>query len=829
MDAEHWNRVQAIFGEALELPPAERPAFLSARCADQPELCAEVESLLLSHDDAGEFLSRPVAEGLSEDVAPDLTGHTIGAFRLIEPIGRGGMGVVYRAERMSSEFTQQAAVKVLEAPLRTADVLRHFKTERQILASLRHPHIVTLLDGGVSPDGHSFLAMEYVDGVPITMHCATRRLALDERLQLVQRVCSAVQYAHQHGVVHRDLKPGNILVTPDGVPKVLDFGVAKLLDQSNPGADSTVTNPLRRALTPNYASPEQVRGLPVTTSCDIYALGVLLYELLTGVRPYDTTDQPLDEMLRLVTEAEPKRPSAAAGDAVPYNGSALRGDLDAIVLKAMSKEPARRYASPQELSEDLGRFLSRQPVLAREPSFGYLLAKTAQRHRAGFLAAAISIVALIAALGISLWERHLAVVERNRATARFNDVRQIADAMIYKIDSAVQPLPGSTPLRRQIVAEALVYLERLRSDPQRDDALSLEMARAYHRVGDVQGNQTVANLGDRDAAIASYRKAIDLLKPIAVTSTLHHEVALELGRVEISLATVLNTMDHAAAMKTSQEAAAGADALLRETPSDDGARRLVAAVEFQAAEFAPRAESLPHWIRAREMFDALLSEKPDEADRQRNVALSEKYIGAYYENTRDYPSALAHHERAQALDEARLRARPTDRMAKFDVAIDLSNIAYAEWQMGHRAAAATHYEQTLEMRQQMADSDPSDVLARSRVAYVHSRLADLYGELEQIAKALGHAREAARLGESMAKIDPAHAEMYAQDLQALASAEGQAGHAAASCAAYRQAHEVLTTLVSNTALEPNLAHRVQGEYTEAQSRVTGCGATKPRL
>ena len=827
MDAADWTRIKAIFTEALDRPAAERAAMLAARCKDQPDVRAEVESLLASHDRAGEFLNGSPTDVFAQDVVSDLTGHTLGAFRLIEPIGRGGMGVVYRAERATAEFTQQAAVKVLEASLRSPDLLRYFKTERQILASLRHPHIVTLLDGGVSPDGHPFLAMEFVDGVPLTTHAHTHRLPLDERITLVQRVCGAVQYAHQHGVVHRDLKPANILVTPDGAPKVLDFGVAKLLDPSGSEAASTVTSPWRRALTPNYASPEQLRGLPVTTASDIYALGVLLYELLTGSRPYDTADQPLEEVLRMVTDRDPRRPSVAIGTNMPYDGGALRGDLDAIVLKAMSKEPARRYASAQELSEDLRRFLDRQPVVAREPSFGYLFAKAAQRHRAGFAAAAISIVALLGALGVSLWERHLAVVERNRATARFNDVRQIANAMIFKIDSAVQPLPGSTPLRRQIVAEALVYLERLSSDPNRDDALSLEMARAYHRVGDVQGNQTVANLGDRDAALASYRKAIDLLRPLTKAPDIGHDAAIELGRIEISFAGVaFATGDRDRGLKTLDDARQVADGLLQHDPKDDGARRLAGSVAFQEGINVPMSDSLPYWQRARDIFGTLLSEKPDDPDRQRNVALSEKYIGAYYEQREDYASALAHHVQAQDLDERRLRAKPSDRVAQFDIAIDLSNIAYAEWQTKHLAAAATHYEQSLEMRKQLAESDPSDVLARSRVAFVHSHLAGLYDEMDQVTKALDHAREAARLGETMARIDPQHAQMYADDLQALGTAEARAGHKAEACAAFRQTFELTSVLVANKDLDPSVTARVKALQDQAHGGLAKCGPEK---
>ncbi len=628
MDAVDWTEVEAIFGAALEVPAAERAALLDARCNGRAALRAEVESLLASHERAGEFLNAHAASTLADPAAtPDLTGRMMGPFRLIEPIGHGGMGVVYRAERTTSEFTQVAAVKVIDAPLQSAEMLRHFRTERQILAGLRHPSIVTLLDGGVGDDGYAFLAMEYVDGVAITAHTAAASLSLEERLRLIQRVCGAVQYAHQHGVVHRDLKPANILVTADGVPKVLDFGVAKLLSPTPSSPADTVTSPWRLPLTPNYASPEQLRGLPVTTACDIYALGVLLYELLTGARPYDTAGLPLDEVLRIVTDVDPRRPSAAATASLPYPARVLRGDLDAIVLKAMSKDPARRYASAQELSEDLGRSLTRQPVIAREPSLGYVIAKTAERHRAAFAAAGISVLALLVALSVSLWERHLAVVERNRATARFNDVRQIADALIFKFDNAVQALPGSTPLRRQIVAEGLGYLEKLMSEPQRDETLTFEMARAYHRIGDVQGNPTVANLGDRDAARVSYRKAVALLRPLAGPPAVVHDAAIELGRIEIALATVANIVgDQTEVTAALADATRVADAAARQFPHDDDARRLGGSIAFQTALFARHGpEELAAWQRASAMFRSLLDEKPDDPDRQRNVALTEKY------------------------------------------------------------------------------------------------------------------------------------------------------------------------------------------------------------
>ncbi len=296
---------------------SRRASFLSHRCAGRPELRAEVESLIAAHERSDRFLglaTRTSAPSPDPETLRDDRGRTVGQFRLIEKIGEGGMAVVYRAERVDGEFVQRVAVKLIDLPLRKADALRRFRAERQILASLNHSNIVTLLDAGVTGDGQAYLAMELVDGVPVTTHCADRRLALEDRLRLFRNVCGAVQDAHQHGVVHRDLKPGNILVTADGVPKILDFGVAKLTEAVGPESDPTLTGALR-PLTPNYASPEQVRGLPVTTVSDIYALGVLLYELLTGVRPYETAGKTLEELLHLVGDEEPPRPSARPGRA----------------------------------------------------------------------------------------------------------------------------------------------------------------------------------------------------------------------------------------------------------------------------------------------------------------------------------------------------------------------------------------------------------------------------------------------------------------------------------------------------------------------------------
>ncbi len=438
-DPDFWSDVQAVFAAAMEIVPSERDSLLRERCANRPELRAEVESLLASHDGDDSFLSVPAVEP-GWKVGGDFAGTTVGPFRLVERIGAGGMGIVYLADRAHGEFAQRVAVKLLDGPVRNAGALRRFRAERQILAALSHPHIVTLLDGGVTEDGQPYLAMEYVEGLPITTYCRERALSIENRLRLFQRVCAAVQYAHQHGVVHSDLKPGNILVTSDGIPKILDFGVAKLFDPSGKAPDATATGQLR-PLTPNYASPEHLRGLAVTTASDIYALGVLMYELLTEARPYDAAGKPLDEILRIVVEEEPPRPSAAIGalDAgARSDRRRLRGDLDSIVLKAMSKEAGRRYASAQELSEDITRHLTGRPVVAREPSLGYVVRRLAARHKAAFLSASVSLVVIVAALFLAIRQAQVATVERDRARIEAAKARQVS-AFLRTLFSAAYP------------------------------------------------------------------------------------------------------------------------------------------------------------------------------------------------------------------------------------------------------------------------------------------------------------------------------------------------------------------------------------------------------
>jgi eukaryotic-like serine/threonine-protein kinase len=422
MDFERWNRIKDIVNTCRELKPQERKEYVLVASGGEPDLIAEVESLL-SDEKTGEFSEHPLldTEALREPERENLTGRRIGNYQLLELIAHGGMGAVYKATRADDQFRKQVAIKLIRSGFDFSFV-RRFRAERQILANLDQPNIARLLDGGTTSDGRPYLVMELIDGQPIDVYCDSRRLPTDERLRLFRQVCAAVQFAHQNLVIHRDLKPSNILVTPDGVPKLLDFGIAKILDPAETGAGESPTATLVQLLTPEYASPEQFRGGPFATATDVYSLGVVLYSLLTGRWPYRTATYSQQEIAKAICEMEPEKPSTAIarteklasgavivpemvserrGERLDRLQSRLKGDLDNILLKALRKEPERRYASVDQFSEDIRRYLAGLPVMARKDTVRYRAGKFVSRHKAGVFATAGMLALLIAAVFVS--------------------------------------------------------------------------------------------------------------------------------------------------------------------------------------------------------------------------------------------------------------------------------------------------------------------------------------------------------------------------------------------------------------------------------------------
>ncbi len=442
MNSERWEQIKSIFSTALDLVGDERNTFLDEACGDDSLLRREVEELLDMDGEGRSLLleGRLVADEKVALPNPNsLLGTRIGPYRVKEFIGQGGMGAVYLAER-DDDFTQKVALKLIRPGFDSAEAVARFRVERQILAHLQHPGIARLLDGGMTADGQPYLVMEYVAGTPITTFCDTNRYPIGQRLRLFRMVCAAVQFAHRNLIVHRDLKPSNILVTQSGEVKLLDFGIAKLLDPAASDVPVQRTQTEMRMLTPEYAAPEQVRGEPVTTATDVYALGVLLYELLTGHLPYRLRKRRQAEMERIICEEAPARPSTAIGEIeeiVQPDGTtetltpervstaratqaarlrrALRGDLDNVVMMALRKEPARRYASADQMAMDLGRYLDGHPVIARKDTFSYRASKFVRRNRLGVGAAAGFVILLLVFSVVTASQVRRVAHERDKA------------------------------------------------------------------------------------------------------------------------------------------------------------------------------------------------------------------------------------------------------------------------------------------------------------------------------------------------------------------------------------------------------------------------------
>lgn len=502
------EKLKSIFADAIELPKADRLSFVLDACDGDQVLNAEVISLLDAADSTRNLIEENVID-LSKQITEkelDLTGKRFGNYRIVREIGHGGMGTVFLARRDDGEFDQDVALKIVRQSIADSAVIERFRRERQILAGLNHPNIAALHDGGISEIGEPFIAMEFIDGMQLTEYAESNKLSVDERLRLFVKVCSAVAYAHRNLVVHRDIKPSNILITSDGEPKLLDFGLAKAFE-----SDASLTQTAVRAFTPAYASPEQITGRTITTASDIYSLGVVFYELLTGKKPLDLENKSFDEVLQTINTSQPLPPSLIPNHQVNgHEHRALKGDLDNIALMALRKEPDRRYRSVEDLAADIERHLDGRPINARPNTLGYRAGKFLKRHKIGVAAGALIAISIITGIVFTLWQANVARRERDRAEKRFQDVRKLSNSLLFEIAPKIDGLIGATEAREAVVTRALEYLDSLATESSDDPSLRSELAAAYEKVGDLQGNPNKPNLNQFAGAIASYEKAMTI-------------------------------------------------------------------------------------------------------------------------------------------------------------------------------------------------------------------------------------------------------------------------------------------------------------------------------
>lgn len=536
MSSDHWTRITSLFERALEREPGQRVPWLESVCRDL-DLRREVEQMLAAHLESDEFLDAP-AHILAGDLVADSEreeGHRIGPYRIVRRLSRGGMGVVYLAERADGQYQRRVALKLLRRSIDPDELHRRFRSEMQILASLQHPNIARMLDAGVSDDGEPYLVMTYVDGRPIDEYCRNRDLTLRERLELFATVCDAVQYAHQKLIVHRDLKPSNVLVTDDGTAKLLDFGIAKIMDAESVTPGMSATRPGLFLMTPEYATPEQVSGAAVSTASDVYQLGLLLFELLTGRPVRELGECSLTDIVRCVCESEPPAPSKAVhpGDA-PVRAGQLRGELDAIFNQAVRKEPDRRYPSAGSLAEDVRRYLGGQTVVAHGDSFGYRLEKFVRRNRLAVVSGSLIIAMLVAYTTTLTYQARVLESERDRARAAATRAENVQTFLVELFEQAdADPVRASRNIEAALTvlepAEATIR-DHLADEPELRADLLYTLGRIY------------TSIGQYDRAEPALRQALTLRRDlhgthhVDIAATLHQFGVMQLRMQDVDSA-----------------------------------------------------------------------------------------------------------------------------------------------------------------------------------------------------------------------------------------------------------------------------------------------------
>ncbi|NBB86751.1 MAG: tetratricopeptide repeat protein [Bacteroidetes bacterium] len=770
LSEEAWTRIEALLDAAWDLNPDERAQFLDEQCADEPIIRKEVDALLKAEAEAPEFLEGDAAsfagpayaEGFSAD-EPEHKDRQIGPYRLIEEIGRGGTSRIFRAERVTGAFEQEVAVKLLRIGLDTAEARQRFRLEQQVLATLQHPNIARLVDGGLTADDVPYLVMEHADGRSITDYCAAHQSSVDERLAFIATIGEALQYAHRNLVVHRDLKPSNILVTDEGQVKLLDFGIAKLLDADAAGFTVPSTRTGIRPMTPAYASPEQIRGQPISAATDVYQLGVLAYELLTGHRPYEGGERnPFEVELAVINES-PVRPSTAAQQATPEGASGddafhppsvdavpgittetlaqtLCGDLDAILMKAIDKDPERRYASAEAFVGDLDRHRQGRPVEARSLTTRYRIRKFVRRHHAGVLTAAIVGVLIVAFVGMLIHQQAQTAQQRNRAQAEAATAEQVS-AFMVDLFEASNPMAETDDLTaRELLQRGEQRIGELNDQP----VVRAQMLDAMGRAHIGLGNYSTADSLLRHA-LSLWHQQIDPPHP-DIAASLHRRAAALDGLGE-----------YAAAESLAQQS-----------------------LEMRRA-----------------IFEAL---HPDVAESLHDVALYKKRQGEYAVAESLYRGALA------------MRERVFDEPSR-ELTATMNNLGQLLTEQGDYAAAESLHQETLDLRRQVLNEP-------------HPKVAESLNNLAQAIERQGRLAEAGTLYEKTLAMDravlgPAHPEI-ATDLNNLAVVRERQGHLAEAESLKRESLTMRRKLLGEdhpdvTAAMNNLAVllRKKGEYAAA--------------
>jgi eukaryotic-like serine/threonine-protein kinase len=802
MERDRWQRIERIYHEAMQREPAERGSLLEVACAEDEDLRSEVESLIRYGERPSNFLEKPAMEFMAHILAEDLRaienrasdtmiGARIAQYRIIGKLGEGGMGDVYRAVRADDQFEMQVAIKLVRQGLDRKSVEARFRRERQILAGFEHENIARLLDGGTTEEGHPYFVMELVEGKPIDEYCDSARLGTTARLDLFRSVCSAVQYAHQRLVVHRDIKPSNILVTADGVPKLLDFGIATILSNDAAYPELERTETALRIMTPQYASPEQLHGQLITTATDVYSLGVVLYKLLTGRMPYRLDSNSPYDLAHAICETAPEKPSSAIIRPGPITGRSgpgstspapqsevelvsscrgstpkrlrriLSGDLDQIILKALRKEPERRYASAREFAEDLRSYLRGLPVTARRGTFTYLSLKFAIRHKLVLAATAIFVLVGMIGVAVIAREAQVARIQQARAERRFNDLRSLANSLLFEIHDSIADLPGSTAARKLLVGRALLYLDSLSQESAGAPGLQRELATAYERVGDVQGNPYFANLGDTAGAIESYRKALKIRLALADAKRGYFEDRSALVGAYLRLGLGLEAAgDFATSLDVLQKAYAIAETLTKERQNDVEAQESLAGVCFHLAgtlaDLGNVKASLDYYRKSAAIREAITSGSPEfRQQMETRLAGVYGYMAGDLALEGDLDGAVALEHKARDILARLAASNPKSaRQQQFLLESEYWSGFYLA-QKGLPSQALPYFRTALAGYLKLTKADTHDVLALRYVGKCYIGIGSALVAMGAPEQGIRDARKAVQIFESLAAADSA--------------------------------------------------------------------------
>ncbi|MEW6125674.1 MAG: protein kinase [Acidobacteriota bacterium] len=788
MDATHWQKVNELFHSALQQAPERRSVFLAEACAHDQTLLEEVESLLFSYEESSHFI-----QGSAFDQAVDLftqtdtpqPGQKIGNYKIIRELGQGGMGAVLLAIRDDDEFEKRVALKIIKRGMDTDYVLERFRNERQILARLEHPNIAHLLDGGTTENGLPYFVMEHIEGLPIDVYCDEKKLTITQRLKLFRKVCAAVHYAHQNLVIHRDIKPSNILVTEDGTPKLLDFGIAKILTPDS-GDYTKETATMLRMMTPEYASPEQVRGDHITTASDIYSLGVVLYEMLTGRSPYRYKGRSPMEILHIVSESDPEKPSTviyrleektatvknvktqlitAEDVSLLREGSPdklhkrLSGDLDNIVLKAMRKESLKRYASAEQLSEDLRRYLQGLPVSASKGTFSYRAWKFINRNKAGVIAGSLVLLTLIAGIVATAWQAHVAQQQRELASFEREKARRLARSVLFDYYDAIVDLPGSVPVRNKLAQDMVEYLNSFALEAAGDPALQSELADAYERVSSVLGGSAYANLGDTQKALENLSNAVRIRESLLSRDSQNHELRMNLANTYRKFAALLSeTPNLDGALASYRQALALAETLAREEPANKNYQRLIALNAGDLGSFLTTQgkwdEALANQRRALSIHEGLARSNPQDAETRRALSVCHEAIGQIYLQTGDFAGALEQQNRVLEIRKILSTENPLNAEYKRILGSGYANLGGIYSASGLLAKSLESYQKSVAISNELAIKDPENATLKADASISYLNIGYILRDAGKSAEASENFRKALQLREELLEKDP---------------------------------------------------------------------------